>query len=218
MSYLSARFIFILAVLLTITACLGPVKKLYPEKKDQRPVPVYIINLGWHVGIAIEEPYLRKKLPEHDRFPHSGFLMIGWGDNKYYPSDRVRLDLFLRAALLPTGSVIHVVGVDESVESHFRHSEIVRVQISKKGMEKMTAYLAEQFSSNAEGNLKYAADGLYKNSAFFEAKGLYFFPKTSNKWTARVLRESGFPISPFYALTSGNLMHQVKKSGKVIQR
>jgi hypothetical protein len=85
-------------------------------------------------------------------------------------------------------------------------------------MEAMSHFVSEQFKYDDGGDLKFAADGLYPTSNFFEAKGFYFFPKTSNKWAAKVLRKSGFPITPFYAMTSGNVIKQARKSGKVIQQ
>jgi hypothetical protein len=63
-----------------------------------------------------------------------------------------------------------------------------------------------------------AADGLYPNSTFFEANGRYYFPNTSNKWTARALRETGYPISTFYTVTSGNVVKQASEHGVVIQK
>lgn len=207
-----------LLIFILTTGCLGPVRDLYPKQKQQRPVPVYVVSHGWHVGLAFESNYLKRKLPEHKELPEGKFLLVSWGDNKYFPSERARIDLFLRAAFLPTGSVIHLVGTDKTVDNYFQNSDIIRVQISKKGMEKVTDYLADRFEYDAKGELKFSADGLYRNSAFFKAKGLYFFPKTSNKWTARLLRKSGFPITPFYAITSGNVIRQARKSGEVIQR
>lgn len=209
------RYLF---VALLISGCLGPVKKLYPEEEQQRRIPVYLISHGWHVALAFEAEHLQDKLPDHNQLPSGNFLMIGWGDNKYYPSERGGVDLLLRAAFLPTGSVIHVVGLNKDVSSYFSNSDIILVQITDEGMKEMSNYLADQFAYDSEGNLQFAAEGLYSNSTFFEARGLYFFPRTSNKWTARVLRKSGFPITPFYAITSGNVIQQVRKSGDVIQR
>ena len=80
----------------------------------------------------------------------------------------------------------------------------------------MGNYIAEQFEMT-NGTVQVAADGLYPNSTFFEAKERYYFPKTSNKWTAKVLRKTGYPISPFYAVTSGNVIKQSAKHGEVIQ-
>jgi uncharacterized protein (TIGR02117 family) len=198
--------------------CLGPVKKLYPENENQRPIPAYVVSLGWHVGIALDSEYLVEKLPEHKRLPDTEHLLVGWGDNKYYPAERAGVGLFLRAAFLPTQSVIHVVGFDEEAENYFGESDVVKVQLSKQGMEAMSHFVSEQFKYDDGGDLKFAADGLYPTSNFFEAKGFYFFPKTSNKWAAKVLRKSGFPITPFYAMTSGNVIKQARKSGKVIQQ
>lgn len=195
--------------------CLGPVKELYPENEEQRPISAYVVSLGWHVGIAFDSEYLNNNLPKHKRLPDTEHLLVGWGDNKYYPSNRAGVWLFLRAALLPTGSVIHVAGFDEEAEVYFSNSDIVKVKLSSQGMAAMAHYVAEQFQFDDDGDINFAADGLYPNSSFFEAKGLYFFPRTSNKWAARVLRKSGFPITPFYAITSGNVIKQVQKSGEV---
>lgn len=212
-----ARPVLLLMMLFLSTGCLGPVRELYPEEERQRPNSVYVISQGWHVGIAFKSRFLRKKLPEHSRIPDTDFLMVGWGDNKYYPADRAGIGLFLRAAFWPTGSVIHLVGFDEIADEHFIKGEVVRVRVSQQGMEEMTDHIADRFRTADQGTLFYAADGLYPQSAFFEAKGRYYFPKTSNKWSARVLRESGFPITPFYALTSGNVIRQARKSGEVLQ-
>lgn len=201
-----------------LTACLGPASDLYPEEKKQRTVPAYVISHGWHVGIAFESRYLRNRLPSHERLPEAEFYMIGWGDNRYYPADRFRLDRFLRAAFLPTGSVLHVVGIDGPVDSYFSNSQIVRVWLTEEGMSRMSDYIAGYFHKNDEGRIEHAADGLYSNSSFFEARGLYFFPRTSNRWTAKALRRSGFPITPFYALTSGNVIAQSRRHGETIRR
>lgn len=205
-------------ILLLMTGCLGPVAELYPGDEKQRTVEAYIISHGWHVGIAFRGNYLREKLPRHERIPTSEYLMVGWGDNKYYPAENPGVGLFLRAAFWPTGSVIHLVGIDRSVDSYFRGSTIVKVRLSDKGMDKMSGYIAGSFHRDSSKTLNFTGDGLYSNSAFFEANGLYFFPRTSNRWVARVLRKSGFPITPFYAFTSGNVIYQAKKEGELIRR
>ena len=209
---------YLLIILPLLTGCLSPVKELYPENEKERPIPAYVVSLGWHVGIAFDGEYLREKLPEHQQMPDTEYLLVGWGDNKYYPAERAGVGLFLRAAFLPTRSVIHLVGFDKEVEAYFGESDIVRVQLSKKSIQEMTGYIADRFRTDNDKQIILAAEGLYPNSSFFEAKGLYFFPKTSNKWAARVLRKSGFPITPFYAMTSGNVIKQARKSGTVIRQ
>lgn len=212
-----ARLYAALLLLPMLSGCLGPVTELYPEQREKRPVPVYVVSLGWHGYLAFEGDQLRDQLPQHRHMPKTDLLMIGWGDNKYYPSERVRIDLFLRAAFLPTGSVIHAVGISEPVEAYFPGAEVVRIYVSEQGFRAMADYLVKQFKLTDDGELSYTAPGHHKQSAFFKAHGWYYFPKTSNRWTARALRRSGFPISPFYAITAGNLIRQAKKHGDTLQ-
>lgn len=201
---------------LIIAGCLGPIKELYPEDEELRPIPAYIISHGWHVGIAIESKHIRHILPEHEQMPTAEFLKFGWGDNRYYVDSEAGFGLMLRAAMLPTRSVIHVVGIDLPVENYFSASTIVKVQITEEGAEKLGEFIAERFSRDEDG-VRFAAEGLYSNSIFFEANGFYYIPKTSNTWTARALRRTGYPISPFYAITSGNVVKQARKDGEVIR-
>lgn len=208
---------FLILFLITVTGCLGPVSELYPEDESQRTVPVYVMSLGWHTGIALESSIVRKHLPDHPEIPESPVLMFGWGDNRYYPNPEPGFGLLLRAALLPTGSVLHVIGIDVPVEDYFSSSQIIEINVSENGADNLAIFISGQFQKSRTDSLRYHSPGLYPKSAFFEAEGLYFFPKTSNRWTARALRSTGYPITPFYAITSGNLMKQARKKGKVIQ-
>lgn len=206
----------LIPLLLLFSGCLGPVSELYPEEEAQRTVPVWLVSQGWHVGMAFEAHHLRDALPEHGELPETDYLMVGWGDDKYFPADRVRVDYLLRAAFWPTGSVMHVVGFDREADRYFT-SRIVRVQLSEEGMEAMIDHITAQFTRDGDNGIIYAAPGLYRRSSFFKAEGWYFFPRTSNWWTARTLRKSGFPITPFWAFTSGNVMRQAAKEGEVVQ-
>ncbi|MCC5941729.1 MAG: DUF2459 domain-containing protein [Balneolaceae bacterium] len=206
-----------LIFLMCLTGCLGPVKDLYPDDDELRPIPVYIISHGWHVGIAIEKEQIEPFLPKHERMPQAELLKFGWGDNRYYTDSEAGFGLMMRAALLPTRSVIHVVGIDMAVENYFSRSSIVKVQITVDGAEKLAEFISDRFRLDDEGMPRFASEGLYRNSTFFEARGLYFVPKTSNTWTARALRKTGYPITPFYAITSGNVIQQARKDGELLQ-
>jgi len=208
------KWLFILLFL--FSGCAKPVYHLYPENESERPIPVYIISHGWHVGIAIESKHVKPFLPAHDRIPQATYLKFGWGDQLYYPNNDAGFWLMLRAALIPTRSVLHVVGINRPVEHYFPSSTIIEIKVSKQGADKLATYISDRFK-RVDGRVKIAADGLYPNSLFFEATESYYFPKTSNKWTARALRETGYPITSFYAVTSGNVVRQAKKHGRVIQ-
>lgn len=207
---------WLLLPLFIFAGCLGPVTHLYPENKELRTIPVYVISHGWHVGIAIEASHIREILPAHSRIPDTKYLKFGWGDLRYYTDRDAGFWLMLRAGLLPTRSVIHVVGIDRPVEEYFPLSTIIQIMITEDGATKIGDFISDRFRRE-NGEIRLAADGLYRNSAFFDARGYYFFPKTSNTWTARALRKTGYPITPFYAITSGNVISQAKKGGEVIR-
>lgn len=205
-------------ILLLITSCNRPIRELYPKNEADRTIPVYIINLGWHTGIALERIQLEKHLPLHPRMPQTTYLMFGWGDGKYYPHPDPGTGLLLRAALLPTDSVLHVVGINMQVEHYFTSSKVVKIMVQEKGADNLAEFIANHFELNENDKAIYAAEGLYQNSAFFKAEPHYFFPRTSNRWVAQALRRTGYPITPFYAITSGNVMKQASKYGEIVQQ
>jgi uncharacterized protein (TIGR02117 family) len=208
---------FLLPIVIFLSACLGPVKNLYPEDEADRPITVYIVSHGWHAGIAIETDAIIDYLPDHPDMPEARYLKFGWGDGRYYTDTEAGFWLMLRAALLPTRSVIHVVGIDISMENYFTGSQVIEIKVSEDGARKMGEFVERRFRKNSDGEVIYAADGLYTNSAFFEARGRYYLPKTSNVWTARALRQTGYPITPIYSFTSGNVVQQAGRDGRVIQ-
>lgn len=207
----------LLPLLLIFTGCLSPVQDLYPQNEEDRPVPVFIVSHGWHAGIAIEAEYIRHLLPDHPEMPEARILKFGWGDQRYYTESDAGFGLMLRAALLPTRSVLHVVATDLPIERYFGASRVIRIQITHEGAEQLGLFISNRFRKDENGNIKVAAEGLYSNSQFFEANGLYYLPKTSNTWTARALRQTGYPITPFYSFTSGNVIKQSLKEGRSIQ-
>ncbi|MDZ7758360.1 DUF2459 domain-containing protein [Rhodohalobacter sp.] len=207
-------FLFTLVIL---TGCLNPVRNLYPDDPDLRTVPVYIVSHGWHAGIAIESEYVLNQIPEHPEIPDTKFLKFGWGDARYYSDTEAGFWIMMRAALLPTKSAIHVVGFDVPVEMYFSGSKVVEIKITEEGAVELGKFIDQTIKKNKDGDPVFYADGLYRNSVFLESEKIYILPRTSNKWTAKALRKTGYPISPFYAFTSGNVIKQASEDGVVIQ-
>ncbi len=210
-------FAIILLFAIVAGGCLKPVEELYPSDPELRTVPVYIVSHGWHAGIAIERDYIKHELPDHPDIPATNYLKFGWGDARYYSDPDAGFWLMMRAAVPPTSSAIQMVGFDMHVRHYFSGSEIVEIKITEKGAEELGRFIHSELKTDADGDIIVYGPGLYTNSIFFEGKRYYFLPRTSNKWTARALRKTGYPISPFYAFTSGNVLQQSKKEGEVIQ-
>jgi hypothetical protein len=142
--------------------------------------------------------------------------MFEWGDGKYFPHDDPGLSLLLRAALLPTASVIQITTLNSRPEVSFPNSTVVRVKITPEGARNMSEFIASQLRRGADNRLKFVESGLYPNSSFYESKRLYFFPRTSNTWTAEALQKTGYPVTPALALTAGHVMKQARKEGVVL--
>ena len=217
MKKICSKYLPVIALLIFTAGCLGPVRDLYPEDIQDRPIPVYIVSHGWHAGIAIESGYIKEYLPEHEEMPEAQYLKFGWGDGRYYPDPDPGFGTLLSAALLPTRSVIQVVGVDIPLESYFSASTIVKIMITEEGAREFAGFVNDRFKRDSDGDIKKAADGIYMNSIFYEATGRYYLPKTSNIWTARALRKTGYPITSIYAFTSGNVVRQARKDGDRLQ-
>lgn len=201
---------WLLSVLFLISGCMGPVAELYPEEVADRPIPVYIVKVGWHAGLVVESEHLGDNFPEHEMMPDGNRLKIGWGDDKYYPDPDPSFWVLLRASFWPTRSVLHVVGMDVPVENYFQGSEVITLHLSEEGMERMSEFIGGYFRLDDDGSPIYHSEGRYGDSAFFKARGRYYLPKTSNVWTARALRSAGVPITPVYAVTARNVMRQAR--------
>jgi len=160
--------------------------------------------------------YMEAHLPRIEGLPASRYLEFGWGDAAYYPHPDPGPGILLRAALLPTSSVVHISGFDYTVEHMFPNSTLVRLQLSEAGMAELAAFLADSIATQEDTAVVVAA-GLYGDSLFVEAHGTYMLPNTSNLWAARALRAAGLPITPIYALTQNNVIRQASRSGELIQ-
>jgi len=210
------RKLSLLFCLFIFSACTTPDRNLYPDDPSQRTVPVFIISHGWHTGIVIESEYFTERISKHDQIPHGTYLMFEWGDARYFPHDDPGVGLLLRAALLPTGSVIQITGLSNQPNLIFRQSKTVKVDVTREGVSALSDFLARQLRKNSDGEFIYLQSGLYPNSSFFEAEKLYFFPRTSNTWTARALRQTGYPITPALALTARTVMKEAAEYGEVL--
>jgi uncharacterized protein (TIGR02117 family) len=179
---------------------------------------IYLVSHGWHVGIVVK----RVNIPDDVRLVHKDFsstdyLEIGWGDRDFYQTPNPHLGIALKALLLPTPSVLHMVAFNDSVASYFPHSEIIRVRLSDTGFQRMIRYIAASYDRDPAGNLVPLGVGLYGVSQFYGSQETYHLFRTCNVWTARALYSAGCPVRPFLAITADNLMLQVQSFGTMLR-
>ena len=197
---------------LLMTACLGPIRELHPPRSGEATTTVYVIVYGWHTGLVIRRDQIPTEAwPEHVRFPSAAFLEVGWGDRAFYQSPDAGLGLALRAAFASGGSVLHVAGLERPPPELFTRAEIVAVELSERAVEALARFVSRAYARNASGEPIDLGPGLYAGSRFYAATGRYSLLYTCNTWIAEALRAGGCPITPAWAATAGNLLHQVER-------
>lgn len=173
----------------------------------------YVVSSSLHAEIALDVATVpRDELPVIRDFPGARYLVIGWGNDEFYRAKKVTLPILLRAIFLAESSVLHGAAVPGTVESFFPRRRVYKLSVSDAGFAKMLRYLNGAFALDGFGKRIPVQHGFYPSSQFYQARGKYFLLKTCNVWTARALREAGLPVSPPFALTSGNLMWQLRHS------
>ncbi len=204
------------AVALT-AGCAAPTKSLFPPAAGEPVHTVHVVNHGGHTGLVIARADLPADWPALEDFLRARFLEFGWGDAGYYPAERPGLWVAAKAVCWPTPSVLHVAAIPDDIREEFPDNDIVAVELSEAGFERLRDRLRHTFHL-AEGRPVAAARGLYGNGKFYRARGKFYFPRTCNYWSASALRAAGCPVTPARACTAGGVMAQVKKIGRSLPR
>jgi hypothetical protein len=126
------------------------------------------------------------------------------------------LGLTLRAALLPTDSVLHVVLFNQDVSVYFQSAaRIERVILSRAALDRAWSFAVSTFKSDEgdEGKALQLGEGLYGKANFFAAQGDFTLLRNCNVWVASVLQAAGCPIVARRTLTKGLLMNQARRIG-----
>ncbi len=204
--------IYLFMLFLVGYGCAGPIDGLYPPKAGEPTKNIYLINHNnWHTGIAIKMKDLSPDVwPEISDFEKFTYLEVGWGDKDYYQDPEPNFWVSLKAVLWPTESVLHVVGFNSPVEQFFFESEIIELDLSHKGFDKLSHFIDNTYARNELEETLELGEGKYENSLFYLAKGKFHLFNTCNVWTAQAIRSTGFPITPLYSIFASNIIYQVR--------
>ena len=197
--------------------CAQSIEGLYPPAPAELVKPIYVINHGWHTGIAVRRADIREGAwPEPVDLADSEYLEVGWGNREFYMATEGTLGMALKAVLWPSPAVLHVVGFDGPVQQFFPEREIVEILVSEPGFQRLAAFIGDAYAKDGSGRTTVLGGGQYANSRFYAARERYSLLKTCNTWTARALRSAGLPITPIYAVSAGNVMAQTRPLGRRI--
>ena len=117
------RLIRAFLLLFLCVACAGSETRIGSlAGPDEAGITIYLASHGWHAGIVVRRADIPRGVwPQHGDFPDSEYLEVGWGDRDYYQTPDAHLGITLKAALLPTASVLHIVAFSGSVSAYFPH-------------------------------------------------------------------------------------------------
>ncbi|HXV25169.1 MAG TPA: DUF2459 domain-containing protein [Alphaproteobacteria bacterium] len=182
-----------------------------PTGSANRVHLIYVINHGWHTGIAIARNGLPAgQVPEAADFPGARFLEFGWGDRDFYIASRPTFLMALDAALTPSAAVMHIVGFVETPQKLYREREVLAVALSSMELELMIAQIDAEFDRSTGGQpVAIAGDSV---SRFYPAHGQFHLFNTCNTWVARMLAAAGLPLSPSGVVTADDLMDRLSQS------
>lgn len=210
--------VFVVLLTALLLGCAAPPKGLFPPGANQTVRTIYLVSHGWHAGIVLRRADIPMTIwPEHNEFSEAEYLEIGWGDKDYYMTPEPNFGIMLKAGLLPTASVLHVIGFNGAVTRYFPHSEVIRLDLSETGFEQLCSYLANSFSRDEAGHSQSLGPSLYGDGRFYLSRENYHAFNTCNVWTARGLRAAGCPVTPAFTLTVDTLMNRAAEFGIVIQ-
>jgi len=205
-------------MLALLVACASPPEGLFPPRPNEPFKTIYLVSHGWHAGIVVRRKDIPPGIwPQHKDFPEAEYLEVGWGDKDYYMTPQPHLGITLKAGLLPSASVLHVVGFRGAVTHYFPHSEVIRINLSEAGFERLCAYLASSYAENEAGHSQPLGPSLYGDGQFYLSRETYHAFNTCNVWSARALRAAGCPITPAFTLTVDTLIVRAAELGTVIQ-
>ncbi len=178
---------------------------------------VHVVSHGWHTGVILNMDAVHDSLkPAHPIFHEHRYLEFGWGDRAFYENPDPDIDYWLafKAAVIPTESVMHVVGFNQPADEYFSRSDRVILKISEQHFLELYRFIHSAFARDSLNQIIPRGKGLYGNSRFFSGQAKYYFPYTCNVWTAQVLKSGGISISPLRFQRAGVLMEYLRELDK----
>ena len=178
-----------------------------PNTADHR---FWVTSNDWHTRIVVAVADIADGLlPERADLAPAGWLAIGWGDHEYYPMEDPPRRLAVKAALLPSDSVLHLIPMAARPRS-FPGFEVLEIMVGGPGLEVMLQAIDAEIDRGGAPRAPIAAPGLYPESLFYPATGTFHIFNTCNTWTARQLQEAGLPIRAAGVITAEDLMRQLR--------
>lgn len=172
---------------------------------------VVAVNIGWHVGLAFPVEHVDPAaFPEVADFPDARWIEVGWGDAAFYRDPDPDLGTTLKAALVPTPAVLHLVAMPAEPARYLPKAEVVAIPLDDAQYRRLVAYVSGHVDRGGRPRAEAIGSGLYPVSRFYPAHGEFSLNRTCNTWVAQALAAAGLPVDPDGVARASTLMTRLR--------
>jgi uncharacterized protein (TIGR02117 family) len=191
----------LMLLLVTVATAKSSDPSLYPPKAGDAVV-IYLIDNGFHSDLAVP----RVAILAHGgpiaaaaaRTSPDPWIMIGWGDAKFYEATsdwQGRVPDALRAAFGGRPTVVHLQGVWESPDKAWRTGTRA-IPVSAAGLNALLARADRAFVLRPDGGPIFVPSQHDPGEAFFRSGEDFSLVHLCNHWTGELLSAAGLPTTP----------------------
>ena len=174
---------------------------------------LHFVRDGIHTHLVLPAATVCALVPQlNPIFGSYQWLRIGWGDYHYYGNEQQTKLMGLRALLLPTSSVVALLGIDDLRKDLPENAVLYSISISDSVMDSLSLFVSRYFKldkSNQLTRVRERANG----EQFFKSRGVYTIANTCNNWTSYGLRTAGLSLNPVFNIFPSQVERSVRKNG-----
>ena len=205
----------LVATILLASGCLTPATDSRTPSANEPATTLWIVDHGWHTSIVVRRADVdRARWPELDDFSGATLVEVAWGDREFYMATSPTSGLAIKAAVVRSGSVLHVVGFTAPVTDYFAASEVVAIRLSNLGLDALADFVHAEYQRDRDGAPLRLGQSLYGSGSFYAARSRYHLFNTCNTWVARALSRAGLAVETAGVVTASDVMRQVRSIGE----
>lgn len=215
------RLVGFTALLTLFSGCMRQYTCEAPATSGSPLKIVYVVQRGWHTGISIsvtDWPDTRAALL--DDLPAAKRLEFGWGEKVYYQSIEKNVAMLFDAAFGPSPSVIEVSGVETDDPAQWLAHKVVAVRLTPSQLTALIDSIADAFVVSPQRTWTPKPTGTVLRSKegqirFYHANGLFYLPRTCNRWIAERLEAAGCTLGSSSIVSASALMRRMQRVSRM---
>ena len=208
-----AGIVALVSLLLVAAACAGTLSPApLARRSSAQPshAEVAVADDGWHTGLIVRPQSLGRLWPNlRPWFPHARYLLIGWGNRRFYMASHPTFFEAI-AALFRSPSVVLVQGSPTLRALTSAGARYQALCADRDQVWRIDSYLRNALRLSGGKPLSLGA-GPAADSEFYASRERYDALHTCNTWTADALESAGLPVRGRAVIFSSQLRSLIGK-------